>query len=94
MTRIATLLAAVLLTLGLTASPVLAGHPHHMHNGSGCRDIPVDVPGQDHDGHVGNGRKFHGALHVGAAAEYDPGTGVGTLGQGNSPNTVAGGSCP
>ena len=99
MRRTITTLAVGLFTVGLLAGPATAEHPHHMNNGSGCVEIPVNAPGQIHEGNKtypdrGVGKKFHGAAHAGAAVDYDDDRGYGTLGQGNSPNEVGGGACP
>jgi hypothetical protein len=53
MTRIITLLAAGLLTLGLLAGPVLA-HPHHMQTPGTCVDLPTE-PDVIHHGDPSNG---------------------------------------
>ena len=93
MRRITILFTALLFAMSMLATSAAADHPHNLNYPNGCADIPVDVPGQDHEGyddygHVGNGKKFHGAAHVGAAVDEDN-----FLGQGNSPVWVGGGPC-
>ena len=95
--RMLTVLTALLLALGMLAGPAAADHDHKLENPGGC--VTVKVGHQDHDRYDGDdnpkqhdsGRKFHGGAHVGAATDVKDG--VGTLGQGNSPVTVAGGEC-
>lgn len=77
--------------LVLPAGSASAHHDHQLHSPAGCTTINVS-----HQAHTtaDPGRKFHGAAHTGAAVEYDSTTGVGILGQGNSPVWVKGGACP
>lgn len=90
MKRVIALLTFATLMFALMAVPAIAHHDHQLHNPSGCVTIPVSH--QDHASGIGN--KVHNAIHVGTAVSYDPATGIGTLGQGNSNVWVKGAACP
>lgn len=89
MKRFVTVIVGATLALGMMAGPALADHPHQVNNAGGCHDVPVGH--QDHDDEDHPGKKFHGAAHKGPATEEDEGEFF--LGKGNSPVSVAGGTC-
>ena len=97
MRRVTILFTALLFAMSMLATPAAAHHDHNLINPSGCVDIRVGH--QDHSGYDdaqdgdprGVGKMFHGGAHVGAATEEVEGEH--TLGQGNSPVWVDGGSC-
>jgi hypothetical protein len=96
MRRITVLFTALLLALGMLATPAAAHHDHNLNNPSGC--VTIKVGHQTH-GPNDPGLKFHGSAHVGAAVEHHPtghafGENIGILGRGNSPVWVGGNGCP
>jgi hypothetical protein len=72
MTRIITLLAALLLTVGLLAAPAWATHSHVLQTPGTCVDgLGAGQPHADaRTWSPGQGKFFHSGLHVGTPGDF------------------------